>query len=85
MTTAAVAVVGVFAQADVGDDEDVGQSSLDGPHGRLDRRLGIVGRRADVVFVIGKTEQQHAADSLASRRLDFTNCLVDRQVEHPGH
>ena len=82
---AAVAVVGVFAQAHVGDDEHVRQFALDRADRRLNRRLGIVRGRADVVLLVRQAEEQHALDAVLHRRRRFANGLVDRQVEHARH
>ena len=81
---AAVAVIGVLAQTDVGDHEAVRHFAFDGANGRLDRRLRIVGRRSHIVLVVGQAEQQHALDAVGARRRGFPDGLVDRQVEYPG-
>ena len=82
---AAVAVVGVLAQADVGDDEHVRHLALDRADRRLHRRLRIVGRRADVVLVIGQAEQQHAAGRRrpAAAATSLTASSTDR-LNTPG-
>ena len=68
---AAVAVDGVLAQADVGDDEQVRDLALDRADRALHRRLRIVGRRSDVVLVIraGRTAARRDAVGLRRRRL----------------
>ena len=79
---AAVSVVGVLAQADVGDDEHVGHLALDRADRRLHRRLGIVGRRPDVVLAgragrraarSGRRRARAAAASLTASSTDRLN------------
>ena len=63
---AAVAMIGVLAKADVGDDQHVG-----GPFGRFDRPLddSLVAVRiaAQRIFGVGNAEQNHAAQAQARR------------------
>ena len=63
-----------------------GSLALDRADRRLHRRFGIVGRRADVVLVIGQAEQQHAVDAvgLGAAVASFDG-LVDREVEDARH
>ncbi len=81
----AVAVIGVFAEAHVSDDEHSGQFVFDGANRRLHRRFGIVGRRTDVVLLLREAEKQHAVDAVLDRRRRFAHRFVDREVEHAGH
>ena len=81
---AAVAVIGVLAQAHVGHHENVRRIPLDRADGRLDRRFRIVRQRSDVVLVIGQAEQQHALDAgLARASASFTASSTDR-LNTPG-
>src|SRR6185436_3635405 len=82
---AAVAVIGVLAEADVGRDEHVRHGALDRPHRGLHRRVRIVRRRPDAVLVIGKAEQQHRTDAFAARAFVFLRRVVHREVEDAGH
>jgi hypothetical protein len=85
---AAVPVVRVLAEADVGDDEELGQLALDGADRGLHWRFGIVGVRSDVVLVLGNAEEQDAVDAVGLRRCGFFDRFIDRQVadaRHRGH
>ena len=53
---AAVAVARILAEADVADDDHVGNGLFDGLHGTLDRAFRIPGTGTDVVFIGRKTE-----------------------------
>ena len=68
---AAVAVVGVLAQADVGHDEQLGVRLLDRARGELDDALVVVGAGALGVLAVGDPEQQHGgqAERLRGARL----------------
>ena len=81
----AVAVIGVFAQADVGDDQHLRQLALERPDRRLHGRLRIVSGRPDVVLLIRQPEEQHAPDAVRPRRPRLCHRLVDREVEDAGH
>ena len=61
---AAVAVRRVFAEADVGDDEQTGQLAHQCRGPRAARRLVVPRGRALVVLVLGQAEQQHAGDAV---------------------
>ena len=82
---AAVAVAGVLAEADVGDDEQVGVVLLQVAHGGLDRRLVVVGLGPDLVLVLGNTEQQHRPDALLHRLADLFDQAVRREVVVARH
>ena len=77
---AAVAVVHVLAQTDVGDHDELGHLVLDRPDGELHDALGIVGAAGRRVLVGGDAEQQDGRDTdrLISRtsgsRLPMESC-----------
>ena len=50
---AAVAVGGVFAEADVGDDEEVGEAAAEEADGLDDGAVGVVGGGAEGIFDVG--------------------------------
>ena len=58
-----MAVAGVFAEADVGDDQQLRHGGLDLADGALDDAVGGVGLRANLVLLGGDAEQDHAADA----------------------
>ena len=60
---AAVPVVGVRAQADVGDHHEIRGGRLDRPHGLLHGTVGGMGCRRLRVLAVGHAEQQHAANA----------------------
>ncbi len=80
-----MAVIGVLAEADVGDDERDGRRALDRAHGGLHRRFRIVGERSDVVFGIGQAEQDDALHAVAAGRFHFLYGFVDREVVDARH
>ena len=82
---AAVAMIGVLAEADVGDDQRAWHLALDGANGRLHRRLRIVRRRSHIVLVLGQAEQQHARHAVGLRRGGFLHRFIDREVEDAWH
>ena len=57
---AAGPVVGVLAQADVGDHRQLGCACADRAHAALHDAVVVPGARAVGVLAVGKTEQQHA-------------------------
>ena len=62
---AAVAVVGVLAEADVGHDEQLGMRLLDRARRELDDALVVVGARALGVLAVGDPEEQHGGQARA--------------------
>ena len=60
---AAVAVRGVFAEAGVDGDRQLGHGLLDGADRPLDDALGVPGLAADLVLLLGQPEQQHRGDA----------------------
>ena len=83
---AAVAVDGVLAQADVGDDQHVRHFALDGADRRLHRPLGIVGRRADRrPSARGRPNSSTARHAVGPRGARFAHRFVDREVVHARH
>ena len=82
---AAVAVRGVFAEADVGDDDQMRHLALDRADGALHRRVGVGGFRAGRILAVGQAEEQHAEDAICLRRRRFLDGFVDRQVEDARH
>ena len=60
---AAVPVLGVLAEADVGDHDELGHLALERAHGLLHRRVVVPRFGARRVLRVGNAEQQHAADA----------------------
>ena len=82
---AAMPVIGVFAKADVGDQEQVRRRFL-GCAQRLLHDPLIAGRIAAVsVLGVGNAEQDHAPQAQFGRFLDFAIQLIGRKLIVPGH
>ena len=80
LDVAAVAVAGVLAITDVGDDQEhVGNFPSDGAEGALHDAVLVVGAGGHVVLGFGQSEENDAADA---ERLDF-DALLDHLVD--GH
>ena len=82
---AAMAVLHVFAQADIGDDEQLGQLLLQQPHGLLDDAVGGVGAGGFGVFAVGNAEQQHGRHAQLVRAGRLAQQFIRRKLEHAGH
>ena len=74
---AAVAVVGVFAEADVGDDDEIEIRFADGFDGALDDAVCAGGAGAGGVFRFGKAEENDAGDAELFDFAAFFDELVD--------
>lgn len=59
MNNAAVAVLHVFAQADIGDDQQRWELLLQQPDGLLDDAIARRGSAGFQIFLVGDAEQQH--------------------------
>ena len=81
---AAVAVRHIFAQADVGEDEQVRVVALEGADGAL--HDAVVGIRAGRLFVFAfrQAEQQHGGDAERGDLLGFGAQGVNRELGHAG-
>ena len=83
---AAVPVIRVLAQADVGDHDELGHVALERAHRLLHRRLVVPRFGPSRVLVIGNPEQQHAADPRRrGRDRASTQHLVDRGLDDARH
>ena len=81
----AVAVVGVLAQAHVGDHEQVGVRGLDRARRELDDALVVPGARAHLVLGRREAEEQHGRDPELRRRTGLLDRVVDREVVDARH
>ena len=72
----AVAVVGVLAEADVGEDEQLGVRGLDRARGELDRAVVVPGAGAVGVLLGGDAEEQDGRDA---ERVGGARLLDDRR------
>ena len=82
---ATVAVAGVLAQADIGDDTKLRGQALDLPDGLLHRpRLGP-GLAADGVFLLRQTEQQHRGHAGGQYAVNLRPQLVHGEMVIAGH
>jgi hypothetical protein len=60
---AAMPVAHVFAQADIGDDQQAGQFFLQQPDGLLDDAVARIGAGGPFILARGNAEQQHRGDA----------------------
>ena len=70
----AMAVGGVFAEADVGDDEEGGEAGSEEADSLDDGAMGVVGRGAEGVFDVGSdgnTEEDYGAEAFADERFEM--------------
>ena len=74
---AAVAVVRVFAEAHVRDNQEVGRGLLDDSNGLLDYALGVIGFGPLRVFVHRDAEEQHSRNT----QLGYLRNLVQKPVQ----
>ena len=68
----ALAMGGVFAEANIGDDEEGGEAGPEEADGLDDGAMGIVGRSAEGVFDVGSNghaEKDYGAEAFANERL----------------
>ena len=82
---AAVTVAGVFAEADVGDDEQLRHLFLEGGDRHLDDALLVVGAGAGFVLLRRDAEQQHPGDAQLPHLLGFLDQVVDRLLVAARH
>ncbi len=84
---AAVAVRGVLAEADVGDEHErfCGGGLLEGAQAALHDAVVDPGAGAVLVFFGGKAEEQETADAECGAGFGFLHGFVDREVEDAGH
>ena len=82
---AAVAVVHVLAQADVGDHDQLGHLVLDGADGELHDAFGVVGAAGRRVLVRGDAEQQDGRDAEPLDLAHLGQQVADRELVAAGH
>src|SRR2546421_5768677 len=82
---AAVAVARVFAEADVGDDEQVRHGVLHRAHGLLHDAVIGVGLGAARILLRRNTEEQYAGDAHAGGILAFLDQLIHGEAVLAGH
>ena len=84
---AAVAVVGVGADADVADDGEVGEIFFDSGDGLLNGAVGVVGGVAVGIFFVGfgEAEEEDAAESGLNEGVEVVEELVDGEAGLAGH
>ncbi len=81
----AVPVARVLAQAEVGDDDQLGMRVLDGAGGELDDALVVPGSRALLVLARRQPEQQDGGKPELLRLAGFGYGVGDRQVVDAWH
>ena len=77
---AAVAVGGVFAEADVCNNEEVGETGTEQADGGDDGAAGVVGGGAKGVFGVGgygNTKEDDGAEAFADKRFEVRDYFVD--------
>jgi hypothetical protein len=79
----AVAVRGVLAEADVGDEDKgvEGAIGFKGAQALLDDAVGCVGTGSEVVLFSGKAEEEQAAEAKRGAGFGLFDGLVDGEVE----
>ena len=84
---AAMAVRGVFAEADVCDDDErlCFAGGLDCAEASLDDAVGCPGSGALLVFFGGNAEEQNSADSEIGAGFDLLERLIDGEIKDAGH
>ena len=80
-----VAVVGVFAHADIGDDGEFGHLFLDGADRALNDAMVAVGVLADRILGFGNAEQDHCGDAELMDFLRFGNDVLNRLLVDSRH
>jgi hypothetical protein len=78
-------VVGVFTEADVGDDEQVGRGVFGGLDGLLDDAAFAVRIAADGVFFGGNAEEDDAAETEPGGFAGFFGDKIDGKLGVAGH
>ena len=76
----AMAVGGVFAETDVGNDEEGGEAGSEEADGLNDRALRVIGCGAEGVFDVGgdgNAEEDHGAEAFADERFEVRSYLVE--------
>ena len=83
----AVAVRGVLAEADIGDEDEPveGAIGFEGAQALLDDAVGCVGAGGKVVLFRGKAEEEQAAEAKRGAGFGLLQRLVDGEVEDAGH
>ena len=84
---AAVAVVGVLAEADVGDEDEgvEARDCLEGAESLLDDALLGIGSGGVGIFFGGKAEEEQAAEAESGAGFGFFDGFVDGEIEDAGH
>ena len=82
---AALPVVGVLAETDVGDDQEIARGPLGDADGLGNDALGAQGVAAELVLVFGDAEEDDAAEAQFDRLADFLGEQVGRKLENARH
>ena len=84
---AAVAVRGVLAEADVGDEDEgvEGAGGLEGAQTLLDDAVGRVGAGGLLVLFCGQTKEEQAAEAERGAGFSLLDGFIYRQIEDAGH
>ena len=84
---AAVAVAGVFAKADVGDEDQLfgGAGSADGAQRPCCTMPFRPGAGALLILAFRQAEKQQATQAEAGGFFSFANRFIDREIEDAGH
>ena len=81
----AMAVIGVLAQAHVGDDEEIGQGVLQRADRALDDAVVVEVLLPDRILRRGDAEEQHRRNPRRGGPLRLLDRLIDRELADPRH
>ena len=82
---AAVAVAHVFAEADVGDDDELGPALLEAAHGLLHNAVLGVGRAGFFIFFSRNAEEQHGHQARVHGLFHLLFQFSQRELVLAGH
>ncbi len=80
-----MAVVGIGAEADIGDDDDLREIRLDAPYRLLHDPVRRERFRRAGVFRLRQAEEQHARHARSHRLLDRVRQAIDGEMVDAGH
>ena len=85
MHDAAMPVAHVFAQANIRDDEQIGQFFFEKADGLLNDSILRISTGRAFVFAIWNAEQQHRRNTKRMCASCLTQQFIRRKLEHAGH
>ena len=82
---AAMAMVGVLVNTDIGDDHHLGYGRFYLANGALDDAIGIVGLGTNRILFVWNSKQYNSWNSQGMALLDLFQNIVNRAAKNPGH